>query len=674
MKQVWIALILLASLVPANARAAEDALLTDPAGDATWAPTAAGVPLPGPPTAGADFARGNDLRALFVRESADALAFTVAVDSMQGEPQGTVTVTRLAFGDREYRLWMSYFTGTMSTSQGRAYASLQRLDGDAWSFVARLDDPDVKRDAGTISASVPKVYLSDSASRTPGRGDALDVIDVVADANFVGLGIAQARVRDEMAGGVAVTMTLGDFSTGDLTMTSPDRVRVSNGGATTFVFRATLANGGERAHEMRLDVEDMPEGWQARVQPSVTLPPGEARTVALLVSVPFAHEHGGYSSLNLTATSATDAATQGRLRLGVVHTPIPQPTGHHPELYLHASNAYGGPLGAPFEAAQPSAWGWMNTLAEHDEDHPFVTPRADDGALDWWIPLDPRLLVGLDFDLDALAKLEGEIQGGVGDVEVEADLYYYRDTPSGGELILLARGSPTPLTLDRSSPQPFSLTLAPTPESDYIPYAPDTYLTLLVRIPGFGLDTVMANPERPRLVTQSFKLALPLHEYHDRLSGEAELSSSISIVAKGPVEKAGRGGSVLAYAFDVSGASGQSVVVDLAGSDAHLARVAPSGALRLGDGATEMIVGVEIPVDAKPGEEYEVLLFVHAQDDPTKMAIARTKTRVAAQGDDAAADERATLLEAESRHAKTPAPGALALLAVAAALALGRRR
>lgn len=673
MRSAWIAIILLAAVLPATARAAEEPLLTDPEGDAQWTPAALGMRLPGAPTGPVEFVQGNDLTALHVAESEDALAITVSVMNMQGEPQGTATLTELAFRDREYRLWMGYFTGSISTSAGGSSAYLQAREGDGWDFVARLDLPAVDRDAGTISASVPKAYLMDGKHAIPERGDIIEVLRVVADANFVGTGIVDARVYDEMEGGVALTMAHGDVSNGDLEMGAQDRVRVSNGGATTFVYQATLRNHGDAAHELRLAAEDMPEGWDARVQPStLTVPAGEARTASVLVSVPFAHEHGGYSSLNLTAQSARDAATNGRMRLGVLHTPIPQPAGHHSELFLHAQTAFGGPLGAPFETATPYAWGWMNTDADHADDHAYVTPSSSNGETTWWIPLNPRLLTGLDFDLDRTGLLEAEIVGGSGEVEATAQLYYWRDTAGGGESVLVAEGAPTLVALDHQQTAPLSIQLTPTAESDYMPYAPDTYLTLALHL-DMTVGGFTSSPLRPRLVTESFKLSLPLNEYHDRLTGAAEVASSIEVVAKGAVEKTGHGGSVLTYAFDVAGAPGETIVVDLAGSDADLARAVPGGEVALGEGPTEVLVAVEIPASANPGEELEVLLFIHARDDPTQMAIARTMTRVAATGDEAAPDETAALLAAEERNEKTPMPVGAALVALAGvALALRR--
>ena len=677
MRQVLIAIVLLAALAP-GARAAEEPLLTDPEGDAQWVGAIAGARLPGAPAAGAPFVQGNDLVSFSLAETEDALSFTIEVANMEGEPQGTATVTELAFGGREYRLMMGYFTGSLSNSAGNAYAYLQEREDDAWAYVARLEPPVVDRAAGTLAGTLPKVYLMDAKQAIPGRGDTVEILRVAADANGIGFGVVQARVVDEMDAGVGIVMQLGDLAEGDLEMSAQDRVRVSNGGATTFVFQATLRNRGETAHTIRIGAEDLPAGWVARVQPqTVVIQPDEARTVSVLVSVPFAHEHGGHSSLNLTATSEQDPATRGRMRFSVLHTPIPQPAGHHRELFLHATNGNGGGIGAPFGTVSPFAYGWMNTLADHADDHEYVTPSNTNvngagATATWYIPLAPVLLMGLDFDLDDVATLDASLLGGSGDAEVAAELYYYRDTDNGGESILLAEGTPASVTPDPGSDVAFNLQLTPTPESDYIPYAPDTYLTLALRVTGILVES--DSPIQPRLVTDSFRLELPLLEYHDRLTGAAEVASSLTITAKGPVERTGHGGSTITYAFDLAGAPGQVVTIDLAGSDATTARVVPAGTLTLGERPTEILVGVEVPTSANPGEQLEVLLFVHARDDPTQLAIARTMTRVAATGEDAAPDERAVLAAAQERARETPNGGAMLLLAIAGAAATTRRR
>ena len=123
--------------------------------------------------------------------------------------------------------------------------------------------------------------------------------------------------------------------------------------------------------------------------------PEEAKK-ALLASVPFAHVHGGFSAFNLSAASQNDPGSFALLNMGVLHTPIPQPAGHHDTLYLHP-DAQGGGL---FSQVFPFTTGVMNTEnatpAESTQELSMGGTRDGNG---WTIPLNPQLQMGLDFDL-----------------------------------------------------------------------------------------------------------------------------------------------------------------------------------------------------------------------------------------------------------------------------------
>src|SRR5207237_10261962 len=103
--------------------------------------------------------------------------------------------------------------------------------------------------------------------------------------------------------GPKFTSVLGDIAQGHLALHTDDRVRVSNGGATTFIFQATVRNGASYADDVDLAVTDLPPAWNATVQTPVRVPADGEKPVTVLVSVPFAHVHGGFSSFNLTATT-----------------------------------------------------------------------------------------------------------------------------------------------------------------------------------------------------------------------------------------------------------------------------------------------------------------------------------------------------------------------------------
>ena len=132
----------------------------------------------------------------------------------------------------------------------------------------------------------------------------------------------------------------------------------------------------------------------------------------------------------------------------------------------------------------------------------------------------------------------------------------------------------------------------------------------------------------------------------------------------------------MTYQFDlVNGASGDAVVqLDVAGNDAKLGTLVPSGRVQLGPHETHRVtLAVHVPGDAAEGQELDVLVFAHAQDDPSKMAIARTKT-VVTKGANATDDETSVLIAARDSENKSPGFEVVLLGAAVAGVALVSRR
>lgn len=678
-----VALLLVLPLLAPEGGAQEEgkAALEDPAGDVAFSATAADAPAPTPPVPASSVQQthAGDLLSLTLAETDETIALTVAVASLASEPLFTQIMTSFSWTGGEFELSTSYFRDGISDAE-RSSGWLYRLDdGDRQPVSSVPVVVDVT--AGTLRAELQKVFLVSEDQRVPGRGDIVHFASVESAAAQAMFGIAELAARDRMpdveGAGASLTLARGDYSQGNVVVSSPDRVRVSNGGATTFVFQATLRNAADVEDEYALAVDDVPQGWNVSVQTPTKVPANEERNVAILVSVPFAHDHGGYTSFNFTVQSTRDAATQARMRMGVLHTPIPQPAGHHPELFLHASARNAGPFTPVFDAAFPSGYGWMNTEADHTEDAPFATPSWNDDRSEWWIPLSPGLQMGLDFDLERLGDLKGSIAGKRnGETTLRAALYYMQGRGDDRIEIELASAEETTITLDSSARTPFSLELTPTEESDYIPYRKGAFMALVLSIDAPLPNVRGSGPLEPQLMVEDFVLSLPLNEYHDRLTGISEAAEVIEIVAAGAVEKAGLPGSVMTYAFTIrNGGAPDVYVVDLAGNSAQEAVVIPRGDIALASGETRNVtLAVEIPVDANAEQEFEVLLFVHARDDPTKMAIARTKTRATHAADEAQPDETHLLFDARARESNTPAPTAVWLALVAAIVALASRR
>lgn len=687
MRTVLLSILLVLALAPppAAGQASEggEHLLSDARGDVVFA---TGVPGAAPvPYAGAE-ADATDLLWLDVVESDETLDVVVALASM-GQSAGFEITVEFEWRGVAHRVEMRRSNPTFGDF---ASASLWRAsveDEADFDFVSGLEmivDPQ----AAVATAILPKVYVLDAQERAPNRDDTITNVRAFAEQRTMQISIFDSRplsARDEMpdgdAAGADLTLQMGDFAAGHLRLTTEDRIRVSNGGATTFVFQATLANNASFEDEVDLALGDVPEGWNGTIQTPVKVPPNGERTIAVLASVPFEHEHGGYTSFNLTAKSRKDPGSTATVRLGVLHTPTAQPAGHHEELYLHGQNGNGGIFGTVF----PFSSGYINTDSSHEGDVESV-PRGYfiNGGKDftWWLPLNPSLRTGLDFDLNRTGEIAGVIMGRANvDVELTAKLHLYKMTEDGEpEGLLLAEADAVSAKFDLNAPTPFKLTLRPTADADYVPYAKDQNMVLQIVAKmdesAPPLLTV-ASVNEPSLQTADFKMTLPLNEYHDRLTGIAEAATSLDLRADGLVEKLARPGTTMTYAFELVNGAGRElrVSVDIAGNDARLGTLVPSGAVTLAPGETRRVtLAVRVPAEAAEGQQLEVLVFAYAQDDPGQMAIARTKTLVTL-GSAALDDETEILVAAREAERDTPAlPLVGALAAVLVAIAARRRR
>ena len=666
-------LVLLSGLALPGAQAAAEPFLVDAEGDTELQLAFEGSPASAPFRGGdSDSA---DLLSFDLVEGDGALEFVFAVKTLKQTAAFTTYEAFFTWGRVEYvvNAYARTLPGNPTSYSAALYAR------ESWyQYMGDLEFS-VDAEKGVFRVVVEKAYLLDEKEETPAKGDLLKDVHVESHMSlgFFRIGLA-GEVNDRLPddGTKDFTIQLGDVSMGHLRAEAEQRVRVSNGGSTTFVYRIALTNAGEASHEVDVTTGVLPEGWNTTVRSPVRLLGGETKLITVLASVPFGHTHGGFDSFNVTMQSRSDPGSRAIVRLGVLHTPVPQPAGHHSDLYLHSEQGGRGIV------SFGGVGGTMNTDPSHDADQPEVQALDSDGdGVVWWIPLNPRLAMGLDFDMERMGALVGSIIGrtaGEGTVSAEllygpANMYYW----GMDESVLLAESDEQTITLDLQKPVAFTLALMPTEDADYVPFQPDMSLYLKVRLGMEGLRGICCIGETsPSLVTQDFKLSLPLNEYHDKLTGVAEAAAAIDIVADGPVEKLGRPGTTMTYAFTVKNAGAQPTVLDLdlAGSGVDLGTVVPQGPIELGPKESRRVtLAVSIPAEAAEGQEIEVLLFAHAQDDPSKTAIARTKTTVTLRGE-AAADETDVLLAAQSADNDTPGLGAAGVLAALGAAILVMRR
>lgn len=657
--------LLLLSLAPVPSASA-DAAFEDPAGDVVARPAGAAPP---------DNAQvqSTDLLALDVVEGEHEWTFTLRVASF-GQQGGTINTytTDFTFDDATYRVWMlrSRFD---PTSQPLLRAQLQLADGGQFNKVLDLD---LVEEGATLSVTFEKLYVASLQGHAPTPGSELTDVVVTSTAELGFGSVVPVQLVDTLEADAPIVYTKGGAANGHIVLEPANPIRISNGGSATFVYTVHVQNRAQTEDTIQLELRDVPEGWTARVHPQYTIPPGEEVPIVVIATLPFGHTHGGLSALTLAATSLSDNAVTASVQLGVVHTPIPQPAGHHAELYLHAVAADSG----AFQTAFPRTLATMNTLSDHAEDLAEATPGGDfqdpgeaQGPPTWRINLGPQLAMGLDFDLERQGSVSGSLIGRTtGAGELAAELWLIQGDQ---DKTLLATAPTAALTLDMQSATPFAFVLTPTPEADFVPYAPGQNLQLRLTL---ATDTPCCPPQAPpTILTDGFEMKLGLNEYHEApvINEEgAPVIATIEAAPVGPVEKRARPGTTMTYAYDVRNAGSERVDarIETEGTGkAHLA-VLPGLQLRLEPGATErVLVGMRVPADANEGEILEGVLVIRAADDPSNLAIARTSTVVSLT--DAMPDESGILAEAQGTK-DTPAGAAPLLVALALVALLARRR
>lgn len=521
-----------------------------------------------------------------------------------------------------------------------------------------------------------KLYVASLEGHAPVPGSELTDVVVTSTSDLSFGGAVPGRLIDTLVASESIVYTKGGAANGHIVLEPADPVRISNGGSGTFVYTVHVQNRGEVPDTVELSISDLPEGWTAKVHPQYSIPPGEEAPVVLIATLPFGHTHGGFSALTLTATSLRDPSVTASVQLGVVHTPIPQPAGHHAELYLHAVP---GDTGA-FQSAFPGTINTMNTLAEHAEDEPEAFPQrdfasgAEQPALEWRIALGPQLAMGLDFDLERAGSITGQLLGRTtGAAELAAELWL---TQGDADKTLLATATPAALTLDLQTPTDFSFVLTPTVDADFVPYGPGQNLELRLAL---ATETPCCPPQSsPAILPEGFVMTLGLNEYHEApvINEEGrEVLATLEATPVGPVEKRARPGTTMTFPFDIKngGDARVSVAVEKEGTGKDLLLVHPGLLFDLEAGAMmRLFVAMKVPADANEGEVLGGVLVLRSATDPANLVIARTSTLVT-NGEDAMPDESSIFASLQGTR-DTPAPGlALVVGALFVALVAWRR-
>jgi hypothetical protein len=655
---------LLAALLLAIPVAQAGAQFTDPAGDVAYSGPAPSTPIPAlAPTESLDFL------GLDVAEEDLAFNFVLKLQSLdQVSPQTIHYVVPFSWLDANYRIHLTR-TRADPTATSNLAAALEQGDGSVYTRILDLEATEDTA-AGTITFTLAKNNIISLQGHAPVFKSRLTNV-TVASWTTLGFGDATSQLGDQMPDGQPgeILYELGGSANGHLTLEAPDPVRISNGGATTFVFQAHLQNTDSQDDAATMEVVGAPSNWEISVQAAQRVPAGDERPIFALVTIPFGHQHGGFSGFDLVATSSRDPSITASIRFGVLHTPIPFPAGHHPDVYLHAVADDTGALGDTFGTTTNT----MNTIPPETDAPEAFARLLPDGTAAWDIPLGPALALGMDFDLARTGSVAFEVLGKrSGPATISAELLLVRGEE---DLVTLAEAMTADIELDLQAATPVSFTVAPTAEADYIPYTPGPNLMLRIRLTTApGSPTPVPQAATPAIVVGSFAMNLPLNEYADLPVWDPGIESTVRLVSEGPIERDALPGTTVTYTFTLTnnGDATDDLELGVAGNGASNSDFAPQGKVRLGAGESrQATVAVRVPSDMREGDRLEVILLARSENDPSNIALVRTATRATQDADNA--DEEQAFQDALDKKG-TPVPPLAAVLALGLALAMRRRR
>jgi hypothetical protein len=476
---------------------------------------------------------------------------------------------------------------------------------------------------------------------------------------------------------------------GDLSLTTPLAVRYSNGEATTIHWPVEVANHGSRDLDVSLHM-DGPEGGDARLPESVHVPAGSNRTVSVYVTLPFAHQHGSQRSFPLTATSPFGDKTS--LHLGVLYPTVPQPSGHHPDLYVHSAQySTAGQSILPGPA-------WMNALEDDPastSDHigggigscptAGTTPTggSTDVGIEWLIPLDPSLRIGLDGHYPGTASLDAALLGKAalpagklyGELLLESEtrdnFALFSNATRLGSAAIPQMPGPSRVPAHLDMPMPAQLDLVPPTAHDNLVLG----LLYCIDAPsptGFAINAVAGFAyivgAEPYDLASGAHLVLPLNEYHDLIPVESGTGPRITIDT--PVVHAASGATVL-WKPSVTFADGHQATykVRLLGTGATDAVLHGPDHVDATDHPIQLAVSMKVP-EGPAGQVTDLVLDLTATNDPADTGA----LRLAVLTDPAATldqSKEVAALGVQAKHSPTPTLG---LLVIAVALAAVRRR
>lgn len=685
-------MVLVMAALPTSAQAPETPLLEDAQGDQVG--SEAVMPPYDPAYAAAD------LVSLSAKETEETLVFQLQVADLSGGSQQCMDATIHMDFDHNgvlYRVEVDVFEGIVDDDGPSAFGGLFRYDPglDEWNRAGGAFT-ELDPDTATIMSTVWRTSLRDADGLTPQPGRPLKDFIVSSEIacsfniSINGEHAPQPTWMDQMpdsgpAGELPIVLGLEQRGDGRLTADRP--MRASNGEAATFLFEATAVNTGDAAQEYTLAAEQLPAAWDVRFPvPYFELDAGETLEFPVVASVPFAHQHGSEETFIVQMRTLGDAAALAQLEMGLYYLEVPQPSGHHPDLWFHTYDFGFEPniAGVPIPFFGDFSWVVMNTLPDDeravDEPAEATTRWSSIVTIDeagdvqaqytrygWFIGLSNGLQMGLDFDLAGEVQTAFTLQNGIPlhDADLTVSLNYGYTEDDGFERFSIIESERTIELVGLDEEIPVDLSLPPTAQADLLPFRESQGLWLEVWLNGtligdqIAAENVLGGP----VLLPGGTMHLPLNEYRDPVD---DLFEQAPVEIDVPQEILINPGTTRVVTVEVRNGHAEAV-------DARLSVGGPragwvdlgSTRVRLDPGAVaDVPLTITAPADLPDGDAADLVLEAYEASDPT----ARTLARILVEVDTDEVHEAVQISTSEAASA----PGLLVLLA--AALIAYRRR
>lgn len=580
-------------------------------------------------------------------------------------------------------------------------------DGIAYSYAG---EPSVVVDAaaGTITSTFPRGLIVDRSGAAPYPGRVLEGIWAeahwpFADGPFIGTGPVDAgfpadardRMPDADVGQKQFPVVLGLEQEGNALLSSSDPMRASNGEATTFVFNVNAENTGDTEDLFEMVPVAAPADWAITIPDQfLRLAGKESKEIPVLVSVPFTHSHGDLKTFVLEMQSTSDPATVGRIALGLRYYLIPQPAGHHPQLWFHSQRwgAADDPFYTVFSQtfAGNVGFGSMNAMQEDvSDDKADLTgswygirccdeSQTPQSLWHWGIWLSPSLEMGLDFDLAKTGKVSVPIKttAPIPQAQVDANLWYwsYDEKEDTHREILVARMQPTaPVDLGAGTTTVFELELKANEAADYLQYRKHAGLFLEINVTSVAPSLFVA-AQAPSIAPGG-TMMLPLIEYHDPIGDAFAGESDIDLRPVGELSKpVNPGRTVIFQATLVNGLERDATFkVGVEGVNKHWLEMLGPRDITVASGTSQPVrIALHAPDDASPLDAGDFVLTAQDHEDPSQRALVHFVALVETAND--IPDEAGLVGPKVEQTKSSPGPALLVVILVVALAAVRRRR